>query len=658
MANMVAVKPDSSALYHHNNNNIYTIASLDFGELVPVRKLELVPRHRLKEVEGKGFLRLAPTIFPAYGRCSFNSAGFFVSESQILEGAHAFHDGQLYYKGKSFNLPYIPFKEVLEMFKYYQTTAPGTDTYLDNADHLCYLVKYSDYPSQGWFDSYTGGPTQDYSPINEDEFDFMAPVSYSDNVSLYGFYKLTRFGCRFYKILKACGFDWPSFGNVVTTSSTYGSVDSLYNAFCPEKFNLMPFLAYCHIYADYFLNPQFYHNSEFVMRLHKIHDMEDMVDGSTNLYIGTTGLTHFYILHFFLKNIRVPHHKGMYLNAWNTPNSPIGVDPIRDTFLPAGDEFSISPIIPNVHNSYIERLGISSSGVYLSNVNSSGTTSNMRIITQYGQRFLQNVYDFCRRNGLFGSKYWEQFWAQFGIKPADNRISHATKLFDSTQDIDFSAVMSNADTAGKTLGSYAGFGIGSLNFKFNYKSDDYGYCFVVSWLQQIPIQLHGIEPCALRRNFLDYWTPKWDGVTLRAIPMFEVSRAKRSDLSPNNNGDNKIFGFCNAYDEYRTHRDVVLGDFVTSEVARNFLFCRNLGYYRDKGTQKLVPQSNDVQYIKSSVYQADLSDPFQMAASNGDRFYLQFTFNIKEDSPIKNGAGSLDLPDGDQMMQLGGTQLS
>lgn len=645
---MVGVKPESKGLYG-NKFSAFSIASLDFSELVPVRKIDLVPRYEIKSCKGNGFLRLAPSVFPAYGRCTFNSAAFAVSDSQILEGAQAFHNGLLTYKGKAFNLPYIDFADIMKMFEYYQ----GDGSQDDNT-HLCYPVKLTDHPGSGWFDTYSSSPS--YTPINEDEYDFMLPTTVNSNVPVYAFFKLTRTGCRFYKILKGCGFDWPSFGNVVTTSTT---VANLYATFCNEKFNLMPFLAYCHIYADYFLNPNFYHNSEFVQRLHKIHDMEDMSTASDTLYTASTGKCHYYLLQFFLKEIRLPHHRGMYLNAWNSPLSPVGDTPLSNSTFPNSNSDSlISPVLPQSSTSYVESISANGTTVVDRNVGSTGSLTNMRYLSVYGLRFLQNVFDYCRRNGLFGSKYWEQFWARFGIKPSDYSSSHASKLFEGTQDIDFSAIMSNADTEGRSLGSYAGFGIGSLKFDFNYKSDDYGYVFVVSWLQQIPIFLNGVDPACLRRSFLDYWTPKWDGKTLRAIPMMEISYAKRSDLDSSVNGDAKIFGFTNLYDEYRNMRDVVLGDFVTSPVARNFLFCRNLGFFRSRNIEKLSPQSNQIQYISRPLYESDMSDPFQMSYVNGDRFYLQFNFDMKIKSPILTGASALDLEDGDQLMMQGGTQIS
>ena len=110
--------------------------------------------------------------------------------------------------------------------------------------------------------------------------------------------------------------------------------------------------------------------------------------------------------------------------------------------------------------------------------------------------------------------------------------------------------------------------------------------------------------------------------------------------------------------------DIVLGDFVTSPQARNFLFCRDLGYWRSHdGTRinpnKLSPQDNVVHYLANPLYENDMSDVFQMSAINGDRFYLQFVFDIVDSSPVKSSSAALDLNgEGDQLMELGGTQVS
>ena len=102
--------------YSSHRYNPITIASLDFDDLLPVRVIECVKGDNFTNISGKGFLRLAPTIFPAYGRCKLNTAAFFVPESQLIQQSDAFHANQSTYKGRTVVLPHCWAYNINECF--------------------------------------------------------------------------------------------------------------------------------------------------------------------------------------------------------------------------------------------------------------------------------------------------------------------------------------------------------------------------------------------------------------------------------------------------------------------------------------------------------------------------------------------------------------
>lgn len=334
--------------------------------------------------------------------------------------------------------------------------------------------------------------------------------------------------------------------------------------------NAFPLLAFAKIYTDYFLNPHMYNSHPLVAFLQHVHDSEDYTQSPYNYVNGKIdGDTLFTIL----TSIVVPVEHNMYLDAWNSPNSPTGVAPDSQMF-----DFNQSGIIGPKDPSFVRpdntsvseqlKVGADNTSVY-------GTlTSNPSTfavgLSQWGVNFLECVFKFARRNGLFGSKPIQQFFARFGIKDADWNSHFASKLYEGVSEIDYSAVVSQSDTengqVGKTLGSYAGFGVSGLNFSFSYKASDPGYLIVLHWIQLTPVMVHGTDPSVMRIEPLDWFTPEFDGKTIRPIPQMEISIDRGTRLTAS--GDKNVFGFTDIYEEYRNMRDTVTGDFVTNEIER------------------------------------------------------------------------------------------
>jgi hypothetical protein len=207
---------------------------------------------------------------------------------------------------------------------------------------------------------------------------------------------------------------------------------------------------------------------------------------------------------------------------------------------------------------------------------------------------------------------------------------------------------------GSPLGAYAGVGLGSLDFSFNYKCSDYGVIMTLCWLQILPLWLHGFDPAVLRKHPFDWYTPEFDGKASRAIPFGEMSMGFRPSRSNYQFLDTTVWGFTDLYKEYRQMRDVVLGDFVFGH-AKNFVFARDLSLRRIDNPMRMYPQTRQVQYYDRFGQATDLTNPFQYTTANGDRCYLQLTFDISANRPILGDADSLDLNgSGDVPMNISG----
>lgn len=631
----VNVKPAATGRYSHHYMPV-SVVSLDFSELVATRVMECNIGDEFNKFSGKGFLRLAPQIFPAYGRCQLKSAGFFVPEYQLLEQSEAIHSNMNMFKGKSVVIPHFKSQDINYAFTAYATQVISTPT--PNA-------------SVGGFPS-----------MDQYDFVYVHDSSTSPGQAVYEAYKLNKTGQNLYKLLKTLGYDFASYQSNPSGTMTLADATA-YNV----DVNALPILAYLKIYADMFLNTNRYNDSLLVEFLHHVHDTEDYLNMGQTIYNSSTGVLDFtFVLGTLLLGARCPHQHNMYLDSWNTPNSPSGVTP-NNTLLSANPDGVLSPYIySKPFGNQQSRVSASVDGTLLQAFNSSGQQTSINDFSQFGLRIFNAFVKFVSRNNLFGNKAVQRVFARFGVKSDDYKSHYVHKLFEGASDIDFSAIMSNTDNydsvndSGKTLGAYAGFGVAGLNFDFNYKCSEFGYIIVLSWLQIVPIKMRGFNPSVLRMNPFDWYTPEYDGETIRAIPMMELSVSKNCrDNSTNTNGDTKVFGFTNLYDEYREQQDMVAGDFVVSKNGKDFLFARDYSYFRQASNASVMkPQTDALQYWDMRG-NPDVSNPFQLDYLLGDRFYFQINFDIQAVRHIKSKSDVLDLNgSGDLDLNLGGVEMS
>lgn len=626
------IKPAAAGMSHHSYD-VSTIASLDFGELLPTRCIETIKKDHFTKISANGILRLSPQIFPAYGKCFVKSAAFFVPEYQLFEASDAFHSNMNTWKGNPVILPNF-----------------------DN-DQLNYLftINSSLYPTSSLVQSISN-PNISNVPAR-DTYDFVR-ITDNSGSPVYNYYKLTTLGNHIYKILKSLGYEfayYPSGGASFSYNDCVAAGQVNYNA--------LPLLAYFKVYADFFLNPQFYNNSVLVAFLNSIQFGKSYsVSGSTWFDASSGLITSTAILNIFCQQILLPHQGGMYLDAWNSPNSPDGVSP-NSTMVSDNPSGLISPFVGN----YIAATDIvttNSEDNFLKNHSSVA----LQGISAIGLRIIQQFDKFVRRRGLSGNKAVERIYSMFGIKSDFFSSHYCHKIFDSAQRIDFNAVLSNSNTvstqpgmSGSSLGAYAGYASSPLNFSFEHKCDSFGYIICVSWLQVVPMLLHGVSPSVLRKYPFDFYTPEYDGQTVRAIPYCEIAYSKSGLVTyTSSNNPKNVFGFTNLYDDYRYMKDTVVGDFITSGNVKNFLFGRDVSVLSESRITALRPQSSDFHYFFNPGWnQKDMTDPFQLGPSNGDRFYLQLDFNIEADRPLKSESDAINLNgEGDLTFSMNGNSMS
>lgn len=616
------IKPAASSLSNHKFD-VSTIASLDFGELLPTRVIETVKRDNFKKVSAKGILRLAPQVFPTFGKCYVKSAAFYVPEYQIFEASDAFHTNMNTWKGNAVKLPYMDSVVFNEFFA--------------NSSYSSIVTTIS-------------GPTISTAPAYG-TYDFVVIKSNSD----FEYRKLTRVGQSIYKIFKALGYDFTCF------SFETGFTRSDIIATGSYNMNMLPFLAYLKVYTDYFLNPNFYNSSPIVACLNAIQYGKSYVNNGTTWFDSSSGLIYANFITACLGVIQaVPFQRTLYTDAWNSPNSPDGLSPASG-MVAANSTGLISPyeFDSSSYPAQTDRLASSTQSSILTT--SGGAALNG--LSAFGLKLLQGFDKFVRRRNISGNKAVERIYSMFGIKSDFFSSHYCHKLFEGSSRIDFSPVLSNTDSVsganGKVLGAYAGFASTGLDYTFSHKCDSYGYIICLSWIQIVPMNLHGVSPSILRKFPNDFYTPEFDGTTVRAVPQIEVNNPSSGVAKPSlGNSALKPFGFINLYDDYRNMKDSIVGDFVVSSNAKHFLLCRDLGVLSNYA-YSLKAQSDIVHYMTPLDSNPTIPDIFAMSNTLGDRFYLQLDFEIIADRPIKSESDAIDLNgEGELSFSMNGNSMS
>lgn len=623
----VSIKPNASSQYkHHFSPSSYL--SLDFGEFGVTRCIEGQLSEHYEGIQCNGHLRLQPQVFPAYGKLYLNQAAFFVPTSQLYFNFASFRSNASVDKGIRVGTPCVDSLSINQFF------VNPSNAY--SAFNLSTLIS-----------SYTD-PTVSQALVDADKSDFCWVIDDSGVVK-YRFYQLTPIGRRYYKLLKSLGFDFVQFE--YDSSASSASVIKSRSSFYP---NIYPLLAYAKVFVDMFLNGNMYNSSLLSALLDSIRFSKSFTVGGQTLFSFGTNLSELtvYGLAYILDSIIVPHKSNMYTDAYNSMVSPLGV---------TGADESISKLpMANGASGMVSPVSSSNSSSAL-NQPSVGTdyvgTSNSSFLTDFGLRTLNFIADFVYRRNLVGSKSVDRLFAMFGFEPADRSFNFVKKLAEKSTRINFHPVLSNSDTynaqtdEGKVVGAYSGFAAEGLELHYDYKLREYGYIIQIAYLTVDPVILRGFDPQVLRLYPFDFFTPGYDGQTVRAIPSCEVCIPKNFTDAVLNKRTKDVFGFVNSYDDYRQMRDIVAGDFVSGG-AKDFLFSRDLS----KISSALKPQTDAVHYY-SKFDNPDMSNPFYTSQSEGDRFYLELDFDIDLVSPVKSKDDSLKIPSGYTVVAVGGNLM-
>lgn len=306
------------------------------------------------------------------------------------------------------------------------------------------------------------------------------------------------------------------------------------------SFSLLPILCYLRAYYDYYL-PSRYSNSSSLRQIFDkvMYDAEDLQK----------------ILGFVRDTLYCNFDSDYFTASWLNPNSPLTQgDTNQYTFTDPSSSPSANFVQPN--NKLTPELTF--------------VIKNTRqgSLTQNSLNLLKAAYDWVVRQGLSGQRYFEQIFAQYGIK-LPNILTRRCEFLGSststvlTQDVTSTASTQVGDTV-TALGDYAGKGhAASQGSNIKLDANDYGMIICIHNI--IPdggyVQGRNREVMHLTRE--DYFQPEFDCVGMQAVRNDELfAMCDSGSEVTSGHQPNGVFGFLPRYSEYRRPYDNLSGDFV------------------------------------------------------------------------------------------------
>lgn len=432
--------------------------------------------------------------------------------------------------------------------------------------------------------------------ITQGTADFSALVRVSETDSVLKKFRFKDDYRRMYSLLLNLGYKL----NWVTYSATGQIIPD------GTLFSLLPLLCYLRAYYDYYL-PSRYSNTT---TLRQIFDKVSYSAEDLQTVLG------------YVRDTLYCNFDSDYFTAsWLNPNTPLAQGEISQYSFP--DE-SNPPAFVQSGNKQSPTL-VTQAQV------------RQQFLTQDSLNILKAAYDWVVRQGLAGQRYFEQIFAQYGIK-LPNILTRRCEFLGSTtstvmtQDVTSTASTQVGDTV-TALGDYAGKGhAASQGSNIKLDANDYGMLICIHNI--IPdggyVQGRNREVMHLKRY--DYFQPEFDCVGMQAVRNDELfamcdDGAEITKLHQ----PNGVFGFLPRYSEYRRPYDNLSGDFVIDSRNTGLSSYHSFRIFKPTETADSFP-SNDLTFRQiqpNRDKELPFSRIFNLTDDSYDHFICVFNIDAK-----------------------------
>lgn len=373
------------------------------------------------------------------------------------------------------------------------------------------------------------------------------------------------------------------------------------------KFSLLPLLCYLRAYYDYYLPSRYSNSSTLRQIFDKVsYEPEDLQK----------------ILGFVRDTLYCNFDTDYFTASWLNPNSPLSQSD--------SPQYSFNDVSSWPSNSATVAPNNSETPELTFQLKS----SRLGVLTQNSLNLLNAAYNWVVRQGLAGQRYFEQIFAQYGIK-LPNILTRRCEFLGSTtstvmtQDVTSTASTQVGDTV-TALGDYAGKGhAASQGSNIKLDANDYGMIICIHNI--IPdggyVQGRNREVLHLIRE--DYFQPEFDCVGMQAVRNDELFAMGDSGAEiTSKHQPNGVFGFLPRYSEYRRPYDNLSGDFVIASRNTGLNSYHSFRIFDPTDLSQSFP-SNDISFRQISPNR-DKELPFSRIFNLTDDSYDHFicVFNI------------------------------
>ena len=173
---------------------------------------------------------------------------------------------------------------------------------------------------------------------------------------------------------------------------------------------------------------------------------------------------------------------------------------------------------------------------------------------------------FEETRSLWGARY-NEFLMDMGIRPSDARLQLPEYLGGGRQTIQFSEVLQTAPGGDDPVGALKGHGIGAMRTnRFRRFFEEDGIVLTFAMVRPIGIYMQGLHKMWSRRSFAEFYNYQFEHLSQQPVYTRELY-AGVSD-------QDKVFGYQNIYDDYRSIPSQVSGEMRTVlnswHMARDF----------------------------------------------------------------------------------------
>lgn len=230
-------------------------------------------------------------------------------------------------------------------------------------------------------------------------------------------------------------------------------------------------------------------------------------------------------------------------------------------------------------------------------------------------RLASSLQRYQERSLLWGNRYEEFLQREFSVRPSDARIQRPEFLGGCKSQLLISEVLQTSEGDSTGVGTMRGNGVGVLRQRpIRFFAPEHG--IVIGYLSIRPKHVYtsGIDRAWLKKTRFDYYTPELSSVGMQEVLQQEISA----------NADNAgvVFGFQDRYQEYRSRKDRVSGEFV------------DLLNYWNMATSYAEPPLISSEFVDMQNYADSYKRPFLVQDNSYHSYLCMIANKVRSYRPI------------------------